>query len=124
MEENFQDGIYAGLRVLELLSNTDKKLSSFFDDINKYYSTEELKIAVTDEEKFNIVNKMKEYCDAKKYQYNDIDGVRVSFEDSWALVRASNTGPNIICRFEAKTKERLNSLNNEFIEIINRITKK
>lgn len=120
----FDDGIYAGLRVLELLSNTDKKLSSFFDDINKYYSTEELKIAVTDEEKFNIVNKMKEYCDAKKYQYNDIDGVRVSFEDSWALVRASNTGPNIICRFEAKTKERLNSLNNEFIEIINRITKK
>lgn len=114
----FDDGIYAGLRMIEILSNTDKKLSELLDGINKYYSTEELKIEVTEENKFKIVNEVKKYCDEKEYKYVDIDGVRVEFDDSWALVRASNTGPNITVRFEAKTEKRLEKIQEEFMNVI------
>lgn len=117
----FDDGIYAGLRMIEILSNTNKKLSELLDGINKYYSTEELKIEVTEENKFKIVNEVKKYCDKKEYKYIDIDGVRVEFDDSWALVRASNTGPNITIRFEANTEKRLKEIQKEFIDIINEL---
>ncbi|MBO5183002.1 MAG: phosphomannomutase/phosphoglucomutase [Bacilli bacterium] len=118
----FDDGIYAGLRMLEILSNSNKKLSNLLDNINHYYSTDEIKATVTDENKFNIVNKIKEYCLNKGYKVVDIDGVRVEFEDSWALVRASNTGPNLTGRFEAKTKERLNEIEKEFKDLITRFS--
>lgn len=120
--KGFDDGIYAGLRILEILSNTDKKLSELYNDINKYYSTEELRAKVTDENKFEIVNKIKEYCINKGYKIVDIDGVRVEFEDAWALVRASNTGPNLTVRFEATTLERANSLQQEFQELIEKLS--
>ena len=115
------DGIYAGLRMLELLSKTDKSLSELYNDINVYYSTEELKIKVTDKTKFEIVNKVKEYCKSKNYNIIEIDGVRVEFDDGWALVRASNTGPNLTARFEAKTEERAKELQNEFETLINKL---
>ncbi len=122
--QGFDDGIYAGLRVLEILSQTDKKLSDMFDNLNHYYSTEEIKVPVSDAEKFNIVKKVKDYCDSKNYKYNDIDGVRVQFDDSWALVRASNTGPNLTIRFEAKTNNRLNNIQKEFTDLINKLKDK
>ncbi len=55
----------------------------------------------------------------KKYEYNDIDGVRVNFDYGWALVRASNTGPNLTLRFEATTEEELNKLKEEFTSVVN-----
>jgi len=115
----FDDGIYAGLRMMEILANTGKKVSEHLENINKYYSTEELKIKTTDEKKFKIVEKIKEYFKLKNYKYNDIDGIRVEFNDGWALVRASNTGPNITVRFEANTEERLEQIKNEFTNQIN-----
>ena len=118
----FDDGIYAGLRMLEVLSNTDKKLSTLYNDINHYYSTEELKAQVTDENKFDIVNKIKEYCQNKNYKIIDIDGVRVEFDDAWALVRASNTGPNLTVRFEAETEARLKEITKEFQDLITKLT--
>ncbi len=57
---------------------------------------------------------MKEYCASKNYNFITIDGVKVKYPDGFALVRASNTGPNITMRFEAKTEERLSSIQNEF----------
>ena len=110
----YDDGIYVGLRLIEMLSHTDKPLSSFLDSIVKYYSTPEIKVGVTDETKFEIVNKIKEYCDLKGYKYLDIDGVKAKFDDGFALVRASNTGPNITTRFEATTESRLQEIQNEF----------
>ena len=77
----FDDGIYAGLRILEILSNTDKKLSELYENINTYYSTEELRASVTDENKFEIVDKIKEYCNEKNYKVIDIDGARIEFEN-------------------------------------------
>ena len=114
----FDDGIYAGVRLIEILSKTDKKASELLNNISKYYQTEEIKVKVTDETKFDIVNKVKEYCINNNYNFIDIDGVRATFDDSWALVRASNTGPNLTVRFEAKTEERLNEIQNEFMELI------
>ena len=114
----FDDGLYAGLRMVEVLSNTDKKMSELYNDINVYYSTDELKIDTTEERKYKIVDAVKDYAINKNYKYNDIDGVRVEFNDGWALVRYSNTGPVISARFEANTKERLQQINDEFMPII------
>jgi len=119
----YDDGIYVGMRLIEMLSHTDKKLSSFLEEIVKYYSTPELKVKVTDSEKFNIVEKMKQYCINKGYNYLDIDGVKAKFENGFALVRASNTGPNITMRFEATTEERLNEIQSEFTNELNKYIK-
>ena len=110
----FDDGIYAGLRLVEIISNTNKNVSNLLENTNKYYSTEELKVNVADEKKFDVVGRVIEYCKNNNYEIITVDGVRCEFDDSWALIRASNTGPNLTIRFEAKTKERLNSIQEEF----------
>ena len=114
----FDSGMYAGLRLLEILSKTDKTIEELLEGINTYYSTEEIKFASTDEKKIEVVEKILEYANSMNYSYNDIDGVRVNFDDGWALVRYSNTGPNVTARFEANTKERLKELEDEFISKI------
>lgn len=115
---NIDDGIYAGLRLIEILSKTDKTISELLDGINKYYSTPEIITKSTDEGKFKLIDKIKEYCIKKGYKINDIDGVRAEFENGWALVRASNTGPNISARFEGKTPEDMGKIQAEFIEFL------
>ena len=114
----FDDGIYAGLRAIEVLSKTNKSLTSLLTGLNKYVSSPEEKVKVTDETKFLIVDKVKKYCLDKGYDIIDIDGVRVEFTDAWALVRASNTGPDLTVRFEAKTKKRVTEIKNEFLSVI------
>ena len=116
----YDDGIYAGMRLIELLSNIDKPLNTLLDGINKYYSTEELKVKVTDETKFKIVDNMVKYSNSKGYKTVTIDGCKAKFDDGFALVRASNTGPNITMRFEAKTEERLKEIQEEFTNVLNR----
>ncbi len=115
----FDSGLYAGLRIVELLSNSDKALSSLLEGIEEYHSTDEIKIKSPDNVKNIVVSKVKEYADSKAYSYLDIDGIKVLFDDSWALIRVSNTGPNITVRFEAKTNERLEQLQEEFMAVIN-----
>ena len=117
----YDDGIYAGLRLIEILSKTNKTVSELLEGINTYYSTKELKMKVNDEIKFDIVNKVKEYCISKNYKILTIDGVKVLFDDGSAVVRASNTGPNITMRYEAKTKERLNEIEQEFTNLLNEL---
>ena len=119
----FDDGIYGGLRMYEVLSNSDKSLSEWLDGINKYYSTSEIKIEVADDKKFFVVEKVKEYAMANDYKFVDIDGVRVEFENGWALVRASNTGPNITMRFEASTTELLEEISLEFKNLLEGLVK-
>lgn len=115
---NIDDGLYAGLRLIEILSKTDKKLSELLDGINKYYSTPELKFNSTDDEKFKVIEKVKEYAISKGYKVNDIDGMRAEFDNGWALVRASNTGPNITARFEGKTEENMEKIKDEFMKLL------
>lgn len=119
----FDSGMYAGLRLLEILSNTDKSVEELLSGINTYYSEEEEKYHSDDNIKFSVVDKIKEYVISKGYSYTDIDGVRVSFPDGWALVRCSNTGPNITARFEATSRERLKEIQDEFRGVINEYNK-
>lgn len=115
----YDDGIYAGLRMIEVLSHTNKKVSELLEGINKYYSTEEIKIPVSDDIKNDIVDKVKDYSINKGYRFKDIDGVRIEFDDSWALIRVSNTSPNLTARFEANNEVRLKEIQDEFINLIN-----
>lgn len=115
---NIDDGLYAGLRLIEILSNTGKTITELLEGINKYYSTPEIKIVSTDDEKFKVIEGVKEYCINKGYKINDIDGVRAEFGNGWALVRASNTGPNITARFEGKTEEDMKKIEEEFMKLL------
>ena len=117
----FDDGIYAGLRLIEMLSNSDATLSELVKTFNKY-ENEYVEYPIDIDKKDEIVNKVKDYVISKGYKYLDIDGVRVEFEDGFALVRGSNTTPILTIRFEAKTKDRLNEIKDEFMREIEKIT--
>ena len=116
----FDSGLYAGLRIIELLSRNSKNITELLSGINHYEATPELKYKSTDEKKIEVVEKVIEYCREKHYNINTIDGVRVTFTDGWASVRYSNTGPNITSRFEATTKERLEEIKSEFESLIDK----
>lgn len=114
----FDSGLYAGLRIVEILSHTTQSVDELAEGIPVYYSTPELKFAASDDIKFSIIEKIEEYVKSKGYQYLTIDGIKVLFDDSWVLVRASNTGPNITARFEANSMQRLEELQNEFVSLL------
>lgn len=115
---NIDDGIYAGLRLIEILSNTDKTVSELLEGINKYYSTPEYRIDSTDEAKFKIIEGVEKYCIDRGYTVNNIDGVRAEFKDGWALMRASNTGPLISARFEGNSEENMKKIEAEFMALL------
>ena len=97
-------------RLLQLLSRTDKKLSELKAEIPKYYSTPEIRLeAESDELKFDIAKKAENYF-SSNFDCITVDGVRVKFDGGWGLVRASNTQPVIICRFEGNTPERMSEI--------------
>lgn len=116
----YDDGIYNSLRLVELLTNVNSTLSSLLEGVPKYYTTPELKVPVSDDKKFMVIEKMKDYCEKMKYNTLTIDGAKAKFEDGFALVRASNTGPNITLRFEATTEKRLNEIKEEFTTELNK----
>ena len=115
------DGVYAGLRLIEILSKDNRNLSELYEGINHYFSTDELKLRVKEDNKFQIVDKIREYALSKNYEVIDIDGVRVTFEDGWALIRASNTGPDLTLRFEASSEKRLKEIQDEFINYLDKL---
>lgn len=101
------DGIYAAGRLLRIIAASEKTFSELLEVIPKYISTPEVRVMTTDEEKFVIVEKLKEFFSAD-YEIIDVDGVRVNFPDGgWGLIRASNTQPAIVVRAEAKTEGQL-----------------
>lgn len=105
----FDDAIYVSGRLLQMLSNSCQKLSEIADEIPHFESTPEIRIETTDEDKFKIVQALADHF-KKRYDAIDIDGARVLFGDGWGLVRASNTQPVLVLRFEAKNRERLNEI--------------
>lgn len=101
------DGIYAAGRLLRIIADSGKTFSELLEKIPSYISTPEVRVMTTDEEKFEIVDQMKQFLQ-EKYEIVDVDGVRVLFQNGgWGLVRASNTQPAIVVRAEAKTDEEL-----------------
>lgn len=111
----FDDAIYVCCRFVEIMSKMDKPVSRFLEDQPKMYNTPEMHIKSTDDQKFEIVEKVKQSFIKEGYDINDIDGLRITFPDGWGLCRASNTTPVIVVRFEAETEARLKEIQ-ELIE--------
>jgi len=105
----FDDAIYASCRLLEILAATGKSITELLNDVPRTYNTPEIRVPCPDDRKFQVVRDVTEYF---RQQYNiiDIDGVRVLFEDGWGLVRASNTQPVLVLRFEALSQTRLSEI--------------
>ncbi len=105
----FDDALYASARLLTLLSKSEQSIDQMLADISKYYSTPEIRIASTEESKFALVEQVLQHF-KKEYEVIDIDGARILFPHGWALVRASNTGPEIIFRCEGDSPEALDEI--------------
>lgn len=118
-EVGFDDGIFASLKMVELLSlNTHKKLSGLRDSLPEYVSTPTIKVECADDEKFEIVAKLQKDFAKEGYEVITIDGARVEFGYGWGLVRASNTEPVLSLRFEARTQKQLDGIRDIFIEML------
>ena len=105
----FDDGIFTSCRLLQILSNADRPLSELVSVLPRYQSTPEIRAECSEKEKFTIVKELKEYF-KERYETIDVDGIRILFEDGWALIRASNTQPILVLRFEAKTGQRMKEI--------------
>jgi phosphomannomutase/phosphoglucomutase len=116
----FDDGPYAAVRAAEILAKSNRSISEIFRDFPESFSTPELNITVTDENKFEIIDRFmaNTNIDGDKIL---IDGLRVNFNDGWGLLRASNTTPKLVLRFEGDTEESMNRIQNEFISELSRI---
>ncbi len=112
----YDDGIYALIRLLEVLSKSNTKLSDLVADLPLSYTTPEIRVDCPDDIKFAVVDRVKDIL-KKEYEIIDIDGVRAKFENGWGLVRASNTQPVLVFRFESWTEEGLTDIQN-FIETL------
>ncbi len=110
----YDDATYAGCRLLEILIKGQKPLSSYFDHLPNTYVTPEIRVDCPDDLKFEITEKCREFF-SKHFKTIDIDGVRIILPDGWGLIRASNTQPALVLRFEASTQDRLEK-NREGIE--------
>lgn len=115
------DGIYGGLRLVEILSNKKTTVSEELKDISVYYSSKEAKLPVEDSKKANIIDRVEEYVKNKGYKYQTIDGIKIIYPDGFALIRKSNTSPNIITRYESKDKEKLKQIEEEFTSLLNKL---
>jgi phosphomannomutase/phosphoglucomutase len=119
----FDDAIFVSARFYEIASKSNKSVSEIIDEMPYYESTPEIRTEVGEEAKWKIVEAAKEEF-SKKYETIDIDGARILFGDGWGLIRASNTQPIVVTRFEAKTKERLEEIKKIVTDFIEQQTAK
>lgn len=108
----FDDALYDACRLIWILSRSHRSLADRVSDFPVYVSTAEIRIDVTEEQKWDIVERAVAHF-RSLYDVIDVDGVRVLFGDGWALLRTSNTQPVIVARFEARTEERLEEIRAE-----------
>ena len=116
----FDDGHYSGARIIEMLSKNEKSIAEICNELPMLFSTPELNINVTDENKFKIIKEFVDNCRLEG-EKNTIDGLRLDFEDGWGLIRASNTTPKLVLRFEGRSEEILNRIQNDFLNELTRI---
>jgi phosphomannomutase/phosphoglucomutase len=106
----FDDATYTTARLLEILTHEKQPLSAQLADVPVTYSSPELRVDTIEEKKFALVKHCTELLRKKGLTLNEIDGVRATWPDGWGLIRASNTTPLLVVRYEATTKERLNEI--------------
>jgi phosphomannomutase/phosphoglucomutase len=106
------DALYGAARVLRIVADSGQGVDELLADIPRYFSTPEIRVDCPDHLKFEIVTRATAHFRAL-YAVNDVDGVRIQYGDGWGLIRASNTQPILVVRFEARTEERLDAIRNE-----------
>ena len=119
----YDDAVYAACRLLEILADRGQTITQLLADVPKVYSTPEIRVECADRIKFDLVRKVTDYF-RQRQRVIDIDGARVIFEDGWGLVRASNTQPVLVLRFEALSKTRLMEIRQTVEAALERIQKK
>ena len=116
----FDDGHYSGARIIEIILKENKKISEIENELPTIYSTPELNINVTDESKFEIVETFTNECSLEGEKIT-IDGLRINFINGWGLLRASNTTPKLVLRFEGDSVSDLEKIKNDFLNELSRI---
>lgn len=106
----YDDAIYVSCRLIEIVAKTAAPVSTYLADQPKMYNTPELHIPCADDRKFDVVAKVCKEFQSEGYDVNDIDGARITFSDGWGLVRASNTTPVLVTRYEAESEARMNEI--------------
>jgi len=108
----FDDAIYAGARLMQLLAEQNEALSTLLDDVPPSVTTPEIRIPCPDERKFGLIDEAMTHFRAEGHEIIDVDGIRIQFPDGWGLLRASNTQPALVLRFEAPGEDRLQEIRN------------
>ena len=116
----FDDGHYSGVRIIELISKNNESISALVKKLPNLFSTPELNINVTDENKFKIIEDFIKNCDLDGEKIT-LDGIRINFKNGWGLLRASNTTPKLVLRFEGKSEESLEQIQRNFLNELARI---
>ena len=116
----FDDAVYAGARLLEILGNAQQTMAELYDSIPVAFNTPEIRIDAGDHVKFRIVDAIRDHY-REILPVIDIDGARVKFPHGWALVRASNTQPSLVVRFEADSAEELQKIQSQVDEVIRKV---
>jgi phosphomannomutase/phosphoglucomutase len=116
----FDDAVYASLRLLEILSRTGRRISDLLSGLPQTFFTPEIRVSTTEEKKFKIVEAVRAKL-SSQYSVIDVDGVRIQLEDGWGLIRASNTQPVLVLRFEARSRQRLEEIQSWVEKILDEV---
>lgn len=115
----YDDALYAGLRLMEIVHKTGRTLPDILADLPSAFNTPEIRLDTTEEKKLSIVETLKKHFQSlPNAKLNLLDGVRASFPEGWALVRASNTQPVVVVRCEASSQETLNEMKSSVMNIV------
>jgi phosphomannomutase/phosphoglucomutase len=106
------DALYAAGRLLRILADSGRTVRELLSDVPRFVATPEIRIGCPDDVKFSVVARAVQYF-GSRYQVIDVDGARVLFGDGWGLIRASNTQPVIVARYEAQTASRMTAIREE-----------
>jgi phosphomannomutase/phosphoglucomutase len=117
----FDDAHYSAFRLIEIIKNSESSLETLFNELPKAYSTPEINIDVDENKKFKVVKDFVSQSNFEEGEKITMDGLRVNFDDGWGLLRASNTTPKLVLRFEAISPERLKEIQNIFLNQLKRI---
>jgi phosphomannomutase/phosphoglucomutase len=120
----FDDAVYAGARILEIVDAEKSTPAKLLHDLPPSFSTPEIRVDCPDDVKFEVVAKAREDMQSRGLKVNDIDGARIDFGDGWGLVRASNTQPVLVYRFEASTQARLKEIQKTVEDTVTRLLPK
>lgn len=117
----FDDGIYAAARLAEIVSGSGADLTTLLEDFPATESTPEIRIPVPEDQKFGIMDRLIKETDFSPGKVNNLDGIRVDYNDGWGLVRASNTEPALVVRFEAHDADALERIMTQFRDQMNAV---